>query len=141
MKIARRVHQKSVWFMALEIIMMNVSSWANLELSKLQTSLLRTAEEILYLVKISWKNKRTTLLLTIWRMNSAWLNTKNYVPSIMDHYNVWKLITVKTTCIRWEIWVLTRLKRKSNNLSVRLNTKDHMWLKIEMKWYICMITK
>ena len=36
---------------------------------------------------------------------------------------------------------LSETKEKLNYVSVRLNTKFHMGLKIEMKWYIYMITK
>ena len=75
------------------------------------------------------KNKKTRLLLTICLMKYKWVNPKKSVPWIMKQQNFWKVIKMGTTCIRWIIWVLVRLKKKLNDISVRLNKKIHMLLK------------
>ena len=62
--------------MALDILLVNVRSWANLKLSALHTRLLRTAEAIPYLGKGSRKNKKTTLLLTTWWMKFRTIESK-----------------------------------------------------------------
>ena len=54
--------------MVLEILLTNVRSWENLEVSTLHTNLLRTAGATPYLGKGSRK-KKAMLLLTMWWTN------------------------------------------------------------------------
>ena len=59
------------------------------------------------------------------------------------HHTFWTLIVMRTINIKYRKWVLKRLKKNLNGVSVRLNEniKIQMGLKIEIIWYIYIINK
>ena len=79
--------------------------------------------------KISQKNKKTNDWIQKSKYHKSW-STK-ILESDYDKKNLYQV----------ENTSLDETKEKLNDLSVRLNTKFHMWFKIEIILYIYKITK
>ena len=68
--------------------------------------------------------------------NRILLNETKKVSAVREAPEFWDSDYNENNMYQVEKWALKRLKKNLTDVSVRLNMKVHMWLKIEMKLYI-----
>ena len=123
------------------ILLTNVSSWETLVPNTQKLSKIRTFGIITY-QEISWTGSREMPLLIMWWKKCFYMKHKNQVLK-EKQLNFLNLIIVRKNLFRLRIWVLNIIKKKLNDVVVRLKEKRkvHTGLKINNILRIYLIKK